>query len=268
MAAIAGPRYRFERGLSEPWRQHLARQGAGVLLALVVGAALLLGWRRVTGALERPLAPATFFAVGLSFVGAVSAMRLCAASPFTPRVRRWIDIVASVALLLAAMSVSLPGTSTGGLILFWMALLGTEVLAWSPWRRRVVRRFARTLESSEEPRVPVESGQAPPDRAQPDDAPGLLQRIVRTRTPEGLDTLSGWLRVELAAGQRTATAHVAFCPPFVRPPLIEIAFDRETSARIKVAQVLAYGARFDVKLSVPAAESQILPLRFTASSDA
>jgi len=268
MDAIARPRHRFDQRLVEPLRQHLARQGACVLLALVVGAALLLGLRRFTGALERPLAPATLFAVGLALVIAVLVTRLIAARRFSPRALQTIDIVASVALLLAALSLSLPGASTVGLALFWGALVGTEAAAWSPWRQRIVGRIAQNLEPGDEPEVPAESERSNLDCTTADECPGLLQRIVRTRTPEGLDTLSGWLGVELAAGQRSATAHVAFCPPFARAPQIEISADSETNARVKVAQVLAYGARFDVKLSVPATEPQTLPLRFTASSGA
>jgi hypothetical protein len=61
--------------------------------------------------------------------------------------------------------------------------------------------------------------------------------------------ISGALRVVLPPGQESATAHVAFCPPLAQPPVIDLDLSEPVDARIKVAQALPHGARFEIKLA-------------------
>ena len=47
-------------------------------------------------------------------------------------------------------------------------------------------------------------------------AADVVQQLTLRTTAEGQE-LSGWLRMNLAAGQRTGTLHVAFCPAIRLP---------------------------------------------------
>jgi len=95
-------------------------------------------------------------------------------------------------------------------------------------------------------------------------APDVVQQLTRSQAGDR-DVLSGWLRLEFAPGQRNAAAHVAFCPPFARLPLVEVAQLDGPSGRIKTAQVLPFGVRLEVKLgAVPDSAVQCV-VRFTAA---
>ena len=79
-------------------------------------------------------------------------------------------------------------------------------------------------------------------------AAGVVQQLTLRTTAEGQE-LSGWLRMKLAAGQRTGTLHVAFCPPFDCPPVVEAEAVYGPECRIKVAEAMRYGVRLEVKLN-------------------
>lgn len=79
-----------------------------------------------------------------------------------------------------------------------------------------------------------------------------------------MEELSGWLRLPFAAGQRTGSVHVAFCPPLCVTPKMEVEQIEGPAVRIKTAQLLPYGARFDLKLAVPTEESTAVLLQFSA----
>ena len=105
-------------------------------------------------------------------------------------------------------------------------------------------------------------GQSPPAGIPAEE---VLQQLTRSRTADGGELLSGWLRVDLAAGQRTANLHVAFCPPFARVPRISVQQIGGPEARVKTAQSLPYGVRFDVKVAEEGSEASILLLQFAAT---
>jgi hypothetical protein len=93
----------------------------------------------------------------------------------------------------------------------------------------------------------------------------VLQQLTRSRTADGGDLLSGWLRVDLAAGQRTANLHVAFCPPFARAPRVSVQQIDGPEARVKTVQTLPYGVRFDLKVADEGPEASTLLLQFAAA---
>ena len=68
----------------------------------------------------------------------------------------------------------------------------------------------------------------------------------------------------LAAGQRTASVHIAFCPPFAQTPEVSAEQTAGPPARLKTVQVLPYGARFDLKLAAACPESADVLLEFIA----
>ncbi len=94
----------------------------------------------------------------------------------------------------------------------------------------------------------------------------VLQQLVRSRASDGTESLHGWLRVPLAANQRTAAVHVAFCPPFAAAPRVDVEQREGPAARIKPAQVLPYGARFDLKLAEPTEISTFILLELSAET--
>ena len=102
-----------------------------------------------------------------------------------------------------------------------------------------------------------------------DDAPAeeVLQQLTRSQAADGSEELSGWLRMVFAAGQRTGSLHVAFCPPFAETP--ELAFDQldGPDARIKTAQLLPYGVRLDLKLAAAPDDPGSVLLQFSARSE-
>ena len=69
-----------------------------------------------------------------------------------------------------------------------------------------------------------------------------------------------------APGQRTASLHVAFCPPFARTPEVSAQQLDGPAVRIKTGQLLPYGVRLDLKLSAAAEMPSGVLLRFSARS--
>src|SRR5262249_40261271 len=100
--------------------------GMGIRLAVRACDLVLLA-RRLTDALAPPFPTLALIAPGIVAVGAVISIRILDRQGAT----KW---PLSVALVLLAFSVSLPGTSPFGLALFWLAIVGEEVWAWQPRR--------------------------------------------------------------------------------------------------------------------------------------
>ena len=161
------------------------------------------------------------------------------------------------------------GTDGLGLA-FYLGIVGVgELSAWVPgtwWARLGAGRSG-----------PVETGRTPEDRPSLLDDPeslvvdwgemaagDVIQQQVRSRSPDGTELLRGWLRVPLVPGQRSASVHVAFCPPFGRAPRVEVEQRAGPSARIKSAQLLPHGARFDLKLAQPSESAGFILVEFSA----
>ena len=92
----------------------------------------------------------------------------------------------------------------------------------------------------------------------------LVQQFTRRREADGGEWVTGVLRVAFEPGQRTAHAHVAFCPPFATIPSCEAEPVSGPDAELKIAQVLPQGTRFDVRLAECAQEPVSLLVEFAA----
>ncbi len=92
----------------------------------------------------------------------------------------------------------------------------------------------------------------------------LIQQLTRLTTAAGADRLQATLYAQLPIGGRTTSVHVAFCPPFASLPHVEFEQANGPAARIKLAQLLVHGARFDIKLQAAAAESETVCIEMTA----
>ena len=264
-----------------PRRVDLARWTAGLLLVVLLLGAGLLCWRRAIGALSSPLGVASLLAVALTVVAmAVIARTLARFRPtksLPGLLETWPAVLLSTSVLAIGAALSLHGTPPTGLAVLWGILIAEEAWAWCPrgllrlpamprWRRPRFR-FVR---------VDAPQAVAPHPTARLDDRPiavagtspdeTVTQQLTRSQAADGTESLSGWLRIPVALGQRTANVHVAFCPPFPHTPLARVEQLDGPEARIKTVQLLPYGVRFDLKLREPSESAVAVLLQFSADA--
>jgi len=285
--------------LSRRWNFPAAECGRASIIALAgmfVCAALVLALRRVSGALVHPLSIAMLVPTG--FLAAISALGIRTLWRHSPDRRASsrgdliMDVLLGASLVIFAAALSLPGTNALGLACFWLLIAAYEIWAWAPGAGQWLRRPRHENTGLEQLRIdqaqsiaahiePVStlpgaiSALTPgyPLGASPDTgegnntwsaAKGVTQQLTRSTTAQGGDMLCGVLRLDLAAGQRTGNLHVAFCPPFAGTPELSAVQLDGPEARIKIAQLLPYGARLDVKLIALTKEPAGVLVQFTA----
>jgi hypothetical protein len=277
--------------------------GAGGGLLLV--AAGVLGSRRLAGALTQPLQWASLLVVAVVLVTTAAALRLGRRALTTSHAPHAVDPLAAItsaAVVLVALSLSLPGTSWSTLAVFWLLVAAEEAWAWRHWwRGKPVDRSPPPLSEpssqSEPGRVGPEPGRHAPARmndaaldvenhvdevereeaseetevagvaADEPPAENVTQQLTRSQAADGSETLVGWLRIALAAGQRNTNVHVAFCPPFARTPQVTVEQLDGPETRIKVVQVLPYGVRCDLKLAGPSDVPANILLQLSAHAE-
>jgi len=181
--------------------------------------------------------------------------------------------------LACGAALSLPGTSHAGLAAFWGLVVAEELWTWRNLVRPSTHRNHPApppttqadpepqIEPQVEPNLPPTGAVAPAETLSQLLEEDVLQHLTRSRSAEGVDQLSGWLRTPFVAGQRTATVHVAFCPPFAKTPGLEVEQCDGPPARIKTAQVLPHGARLDLKLAQAAETPVAVVLEFVARDE-
>ncbi len=247
-------------------------QSAVAILLVVVAATVAA--RRLAGALETPLGPSLLLVTAglLAGLARIAHGRVGFSPPsheigLKPTVH--FHALISLTMLIIAASLSLPGSHSVALLGFWTMIVGQELWAWRSMLP--ARRFAKAdMPIANSPLHLGEGGQhvpmvvvgvressdssEEPEPAEP--AADVLQQLTLRITAEGGQELSGWLRMPLAAGQRSGSLHVAFCPAFGQAPRVEVEPVCGPDCRIKAAQVLPYGARLDVKLDEPARENE------------
>jgi hypothetical protein len=281
---------------SHSFEDAMSRDGAGerhdwIVRAAACGVfllATLLFWRRAAGAIHEPLPASGLFLVGCLLAAAAIAHGTGRRSSARKNAALISEIALSTAFIAVAAALSVPHTSTAGLIFLWSILLLGE--GWA-WRTRLIRavkgsnesapvgevetpaetqgRSQTSLESRlvssarQEPRPPAieKAGLEFAETALPED---VTQQLTRSTAADGTEELAGWLRVPFAAGQRTQSVHLAFCPPFHHTPELSVEQAEGPAARIKTAQVLPYGARLDLKLHAAEEMSSAVVLQFTA----
>lgn len=242
----------------------ISRVAVLAALALLLAVALLLAMRRLSGALQTPLSAPTLLAVGGLLVMVASGVR-AVWRVVDPAAGTWLDTFVryapSVALWGTTASISLSGSSPLGLAGCWLLVIAAEIWHWRFWPRALWPRGtgADAAVRRGKARVPAEGVArqvATSDEAEAEDLEenadlpaNIVQRLTRARDAAGCDILYGSLRADLAADQRSTSVHVAFCPPFVSPPRVAVEQTAGPDARIKVAQVLPYGTRLDVRLA-------------------
>jgi hypothetical protein len=254
-----------------PFSQKLARTMAGALLALLALAGLLICIRRAGGALVEPLPPQVL--VGLGGLLALAALAFRFALPATSGVlaRRAVFYLCwalpTAVLALWAVGLSLHEASTSGMVGLCGLMLVEEGWSWGRlWQNRLVPR-ERNLQASPPRQTELELT-APIVRTslleEPDaQLDAISQHLVRRKLPDGGETIEGWIRAEFSGGQRHATAHLAICPPLDRVPECFAEQMDGPPAQVKVAQILPYGARFEIKLDKPALDPANVIVEFS-----
>jgi hypothetical protein len=109
--------------------------------------------------------------------------------------------------------------------------------------------------------VPSET-ESPPVAQESNDS---TQQLIYRSDARGRMNVEGWQRIAFAAGQRTATVHVAFCPAFARSPAVDAELSGDLGGSVQPTQVLPWGVRFEVKLDSPATGAVAMLLEFVAS---
>ncbi len=235
--------------------------------------------RRAAGAFEQSLEPATLAAIGALLAVVAAAIRLGwflpQAANASPRLDRAMMIVTSLAVVSLGGGLCLPETPVLGTFLLCTLLMAEESWAWA-WHLRhcseptfpAVPRSVR-LDTAHDSLPRTNRGAA--SHATPTIAPetavlsdDITQQLTRSQAADGVEELSGWLRLSFAAGQRTGSVHVAFCPPFAVVPELEVEQIDGPEARIKPAQLLPYGTRLDLKLAAASEEPTSVLLQFSA----
>jgi hypothetical protein len=254
----------------------LARWSAVACAGLLLVAAVALAWRRLAGALQTPLSWQCLLWIGILLAAAAAAAHAAwrhsvQRRPLARRAVLPAGLITS-SLLAIGGALSIPGTPPLGLVLFWGTVAGEELVVWGPrvWRGRFLaaRRRGPGASTAAGDRNAVAEGPLGPKMIWGKAASAdVVQQQIRSRAADGTEVLCGWLRVPLAAGQRSASVHVAFCPPFPRTPEVAVQQREGPAARIKAVQLLPHGARFDVRLAQPGESAGSVLLEFSAQSE-
>ncbi len=255
------------------------------LIAALALAAILIAARRLAGGLEQPLPPVSIgLAVALASLFAAGARFALPAHPFSNRgaafVLRWLP---AVLLAIFVASLSVPRTSPAAVAIAWCIVVAEELLAWQRFRVAVPRNFAPI--EPREPELPLAVSRIarPPSLAPqsivpqplaspalapslPNVSPEVVQQQTRTYLANGVDRLSGWLQMSLATSERNATAHVAFCPPFLEVPKISLRQTAGPAGRIRAVQILPHGVRLELKLDLSPRQPQRVSVEFVGET--
>lgn len=251
----------------------VARWSAGTLFGLLATAAILVAWRRIAGALSSPLDSVSLLAVALVVAATACGVRLLwQRLPVVPVGRSLFtrSSMLSAAVSVLGLSLSLSGTTVGGLLAFWAVVAAEELWAWRPavWRN-LQSMPVSVVPPRVEPQLRVVCDEPYPLPVAADEIPPqeVLQQLTRSQAADGSEQLAGWLRMAFAAGQRTGSLHVAFCPPFAKTPELTVEQLDGPDARVKTAQLLPYGVRLDLKLAAPSDAPASVLLQFSARSE-
>jgi hypothetical protein len=234
-----------------------------VVLAWLIVAAAVVAGRGFAGALRTPLEPAALLTAGALVAAAGVVVRLgwllALGADRIGRCDHAVQVSTTFAVAFLYAALSLPsGTAMEALIVLWLLFAAEEGWAWFWFLKRGQNDF-----------VPVKPAPTAPTVEENSSDPFLMpaevtQQLTRSRAADGTEQLFGWLRMPFAAGQRTGSVHVAFCPPLEMTPEVEVEQIDGPDTRIKTAQLLPYGARFDLKLSAVAQSPTTVVLQFMA----
>jgi len=200
-------------------------------LVLALAVAIFLFVRRLSGALDTPLALAPLVLTASAVLAWSAAIR------WRLRDRR-ADWLAALVLALFAIACSFPGSRAFD----WVAWLAAfAVYGLVPTRR------------------------SSPAVGSPSAADQVVQQLTRSRAADGSEAIHGTLLAEFAPGERIVVLHAAFCPPFERLPSVDVEAADGPVCDVKVAQVLHQGARLEARLSRASTAAERVTIDFAAT---
>jgi hypothetical protein len=268
--------WRAETNVAAAHRWPIAH-GLLASVALVFGLGAFLMVRRATGALTAPLPPALLLLTAAAMLAWVWCVRVAWGRyvgreiAFSRSLDQLVVVwLPPVTLLLVIVACSYPG----GRAVDWVVWL--PVLAASAAGPQVLERWRRTQTEPVIPapttatrRCPNSPAAIPLELREPIAESGtLLQQLNRSRAADGREMISGTIVAEFAPGERMATLHVAFCPPFEALPHVEAEIADGPDASVQVTQTLHNGARLDVRLTGSAIEAATVSLEIVAHESA
>jgi hypothetical protein len=261
----------------------LARLSLAAGLALCVWLLLLATLfliRRLSGAAAASLSPGAFLSAAFLLLAVVALARITGVRLLARHGNLGLRLafLALPALAVVAMIWSLTSAAISVLPLI-LVLLGVAaeegtwwtIYLWPRPARRSATVEPETSRLAPEPMPSANELQSLTSAPIIDDPeilpPNLLQQIIRVRTANGGEMISGVLRGDFLSGERNQNLHVAFCPPLAATP--ELSFEQVDgpSATIKAGQVESFGARLEVRLDAPAKESAQILVEFSATAE-
>jgi hypothetical protein len=245
--------------MPRPYLGNLARL-AGLLISLAVClAGGVLGGRRFAGALMVPLDWPVLIAVAVGSAAAAAVARLAWLWGSPRSAGLWLHraVLASptAGIFLLGYGLTPPDSRIWVKAVLWTMLVVEEVASgwWTAYRSALGWQRQPRPDTALSPRQ-FPSGEQ------------LTQRLSRSKTADGGETLRGSLRADFAPGSRVVRIHVAFCPPFARLPRFELRQSAGPPSRIALGQLLPHGARLELKLTDPVREAVAVWVEFTAST--
>jgi|GEM_PF-1370035 len=265
----------------------LLRVAVALCMLLLAFAGVVLIGRRLSGALVSPPSAATLGFVGVLLAAAGLALRrMLVAAALLPGIRLAVMLLPSMVGGLWLVALSLPATSGWGLVLLFSPVLLAEGWSWGRFARHLaaapansaltVTAVATAAPSSTAPTTIAATSTAPPTTAPLQNMPATslvddghseacegehterdvatLHQQTRRRDDEAGEVIEGWVRVDFAAGQRHAAAHIGICPPLEQHPTCYAEPAEGPDAGVKITQAMSYGVRLEVKLDEPAEE--------------
>jgi hypothetical protein len=175
-----------------------------------------------------------------------------------------MEAAPTCALVLIAISATLPHSSPVAIVLVWLLIAIEELAsalitrrqnrAWSSRGLIPLARFPKRSIHGHQPDVAADGPMPPP--------PQVLQQQIRCRTASGEESIRGTFRAAFVPGQRIAIEHLVFCPILSRIPTITAASLDELECTVRPTHVYRYGARLEVKLGEPCEEPLEIALQY------
>lgn len=251
---------RYDYVQQDPWPQR-SRQTARVTVVAVIGVMLAVGTlitcRRFFGGLIETMPADAMLATALICTIIVALSRVAwrktqplvnGLDPVSMRLDTFVGWGSSAALVLMAVGCCYPAYRNVDWLI-WLPMLVADQF----WRQTFFDAGLPGLGFVDPDEQEEEIFHIPSDEvfaaAPRDENQQIVQQLYRVRDDSGQEVIYGTLRADFHKGQRTAVLHVGFCPPLSYLPEIEADALPSESARLKIVQALAHGARLDVKLS-------------------
>jgi hypothetical protein len=237
---------------------------SGWAVVAVLGLVLLV--RRSQGAAYRPLPGASLAAAACGLAMFALLLRhYWSRSSTGPLGNRWMlgyfAPLAAIGLWAIALT---PTASWTGQLTFWIIIFGEEV-----YSANLMKSSGRWRSAGQISTVHLGGRQPAPESPRDRLDPRTVQQFTRWRHADGREHISGRARVDFGPGTRTATLHLAFCPPFDQTPEVHFEQSCGPDASIVLGRAMAHGARLEVQLSQPADKPESVWVElFVASAEA